>query len=103
MKKLIIATFFATVILFIWSGVTQMLPWGIPTTTNVAVSNDMVNRDLQYQHVVPPNTLTTEAFEAQFNNSISTYTTGNTFSWIVMQPLKSDYSGYFIKEILTQL
>ncbi len=103
MIKLIIATLSATIILFLWSGAAQMLPWGVPATTKISTDNTAGNSNVKNLKVLSPGTLTTERFETEFNNRISTYTTGKTFSWIVMQPLKKDYSVYFIKEAMTQL
>lgn len=102
MKKLLLSTFLATLILFLWSGLSQVLPWGITATQNIssqAANSVQAPRLLQ----VPPNTLTTEQFDAQFVNKISTYTTDTTFSWIVSQPLNTNYAGYFLREFFTQL
>ncbi|CAN5333193.1 hypothetical protein BH23BAC2_BH23BAC2_18330 [soil metagenome] len=105
MKNIIISTIVSTVILFFWSGISQMLPWGISTPQNVNVKTELTAEQSNVPNLVklPTNTLTTEKFDEQFNNKISTYTTEETFSWIVTQPLQEDYSRYFIKEVLTQL
>ena len=102
MKNLIISTLVATLILFLWSGLTQVLPWGITTTQNISVQT---GEPLQAPNMLllEPDTLTTEAFDEQFVNKISTYTTDETHSWIVTQPLQTNYTGYFVKELLTQL
>lgn len=105
MKRFVIAIVISTVILFVWSGVTQMLPWGIPTAQNITVQTDEENINSQVPNFVqlPPNSLTTEGFDEQFIDKVSTYTTDQTFSWIVTQALNTNYASYFVYEILTQL
>ena len=105
MKKIITSIIVCTLILFLLSGVAQMLPWGIPTTQNISEQSLPSEQQDNIPNLIkfPPNTLTSEEFDNQFINKISTYTTDHTFSWIVTQPIQNDYSGYFIKEILTQL
>ena len=102
MKAFLISTLVATIILFLWSGLTQILPWGITTTQNISVQT---GEPLQAPNMLllEPGALTTEAFDGQFVNKISTYTTDETHSWIVTQPLQTNYTGYFVKELLTQL
>ena len=83
------------------------------TYTNTSLGSFQLLKKLQYKsdsaaNRIPnliklePNTLTTNNFDSTFNNKISTYTTDKTFSWIVTQPLKTDYTSYFISEIVTQ-
>lgn len=82
-----------------------MLPWGISTTQNINVQTEKLQEQTKVSNLIKlePNELTTEKFEGRFLNKISTYVTDDTFSWIVTQPYQNDYSGYFIKEIITQL
>ena len=82
MKNIIISTIVSTVILFFWSGISQMLPWGISTPQNVNVKTELTAEQSNVPNLVklPTNTLTTEKFDEQFNNKISTYTTEETFS-----------------------
>jgi len=103
-KKIIISTLVSTLILFIWSGMTQMLPWGVSSTQNINVqtTNDQKQAEAPNVQRFEKNTLITEDFEALFNNKVSTISTDKTFSWIVTQPIKSDYSSYFIAEVVTQ-
>ena len=102
MKKIIISTLISAVILFLWSGITQMLPWGISSTQNISTQ---VNNQVDAPNLIElsPGSLTTDQFETQFLDKISTLSTDNTFSWIITQPLQTDYSAYFIKEFITQL
>lgn len=102
MKKHLLAVLVFTILLFLWSGFTQMLPWGIPTAQKISVQSQDTTNQVQGVIKLQPNTLTTANFDATFNHKISTYTTDSTFSWIVTQPLKTDYSSYFIGEIITQ-
>ena len=102
MKAFLLSTLVATIILFLWSGLTQVLPWGITTTQNISVQT---GKPLQAPNMLllEPDVLTTEAFDGQFVNKISTYTTDETHSWIVTQPLQTNYTGYFVIELITQL
>ena len=101
MKRLIFSTVVSTIILFLWSGLTQMLPWGVTTTQNISVqTGELVQAPNLLR--LEPNSLTTETFDEQFVNKISTYTTDKTFSWIVTQPLNTNYISYFAMEALTQ-
>lgn len=105
MKRIILSTLLSTAILFLWSGLTQVLPWGIPTTQNVTVqtTNTLQQSNIPNLVKLPVGELTTSNFDSQFNHKISTYTTDRTFSWIITQPLPNNYKGYFIHEAITQL
>jgi hypothetical protein len=105
-KKIIISTIATTVILFLWSGVTQIFPWGVPTAQTISTQSDNKTESFQTPDLIelPPNSLTTDKFDELFVNKISTLTTDKTFSWIITKP--TDYynvGNYFIKEIITQL
>lgn len=105
-KKIIISTLTSTVILFLWSGLTQMFPWGVPTAQTISTQSNNQTESFQTPNLIelPPNTLTTEKFDEQFVNKISTLTTDKTFSWIITSPIDNyNISAYFIKEIVTQL
>ena len=102
MKKVMLSTVASTVILFLWSGLTQALPWGVPTTQNVSVQTSAPETEVPNLIQLPVGSLTTEEFEAYFIDKVSTYTTDKTFSWIVTQPLRNDYSRYFALETVTQ-
>lgn len=104
-KKIVISTLVSTLILFLWSGMTQMLPWGISSTQNINVQTMDNQKQAEAPNILrfDKTLLVTEKFETQFNNKVSTLSSDKTFSWIVTQPIKSDYSSYFITEALTQL
>ncbi|MBL7870582.1 MAG: hypothetical protein JNM78_03145 [Cyclobacteriaceae bacterium] len=105
MKKIIISTVVSTIILFLWGGISQMLPWGISTTQNINAQTVELPEQIKVSDLIrlQPSELTTEKFESQFNGKISTYATDHTFSWIITQPYQKDYSVYFMKEVITQL
>ncbi len=105
MLKLLLSTLLSTAILFIWSGLSQMVPWGIASTQNVIVQRVPASEPLPVPNIVqiPVDTLITDQFDRQFLHKISTLTTDTTFSWIVTQPLQTDYTGYLLLELVTQL
>lgn len=105
-KKIIISTIVSAVILFLWSGLTQIFPWGVPTAQTITSQTSKQTESFQTPNLIelPANSLTTEKFDEQFENKISTLTTDKTFSWIITKPV--DYynvGNYFIKETITQL
>lgn len=104
-KKILIGSLLSSLILFFWSGMTQILPWGVPTV-NVLSSQTTGQTELfQAPHAkyLPPNDLTTSKFDTELVNQVNTLATDNTFSWIVTKPL-SYYSptNYFMREMMTQ-
>ncbi|MEQ9262906.1 MAG: hypothetical protein RLP14_07095 [Owenweeksia sp.] len=103
MKKYFLATIVCVILLFLWSGFTQIFPWGVPTAQKITAQTKADSGEVPDLLRIEPHTLTTDKFDAAFNHKISTYTTDHTFSWIVTQPLKTDYTGYFIGEVITQL
>jgi len=105
-KKIIISTIVSTVILFLWSGLTQMFPWGVPTAQTISAQSTKQTENFIAPNLIelPANSLTTEKYDEQFVNKISTLTTDKTFSWIITKPVGYyNVGNYFIKEVLTQL
>jgi hypothetical protein len=105
-KKIIISAIVSTAILFLWNGLTQLFPWGVPAAQTITAQKNKRTEGFQTRNLIelPPNSLTTEQFDRQFENKISTLTTGKTFSWIISKPISYYNAGqYFIKEIITQL
>jgi hypothetical protein len=105
MKKIIIAILVSTVILFMWNGLVQMLPWGVPTTQilNAQSANVVDTKDMKNAINLSVNALTTSQFDEQCNNKISTLITDKTFSWIISKPTSNYNMGsYFMKEAFTQ-
>ncbi len=92
-------------VLFVWSGVTQCLPWGVPTTPQYDASGRPPH-DMQSETTVraAPGTWTTAAFDAQLGSSMLTLTTERTFAWIVAVPITAyDPARYFALELAAQL
>jgi hypothetical protein len=105
MKKIFLSTVVSLVILFFWSGLTQIFPWGVPTTQAIHAQESDKTESFQTPNLVkmPAKSLTTNQFDKQFSNKISTYTTDETFSWIISKPISYyNPTHYFIKEILVQ-
>ena len=103
MAKLLLSVVLSTVVLFVWSGVTQLLPWGVTTVQNLTMLPEGDERLAGYDvQRVEAGVLTTPRFDESFLGRISTYSTDATFSWIVTQPMATDYSSYFLREALTQ-
>lgn len=96
----------AGLLLFLWSGLTQLFPWGVPSS-HVVVSQETGASEPFLAgeiEVLPPFALTTPRFDLEFANRVGTLTTDETFSWIVSRPLAYyQPSGYFARELLTQL
>jgi len=104
-KKVLLSTLVSTVILFVWSAVTQALPWGVPSVQVVSTRSESTD-DFQPAKTIklPPGSLTTDKFDEQMVGKITTLTTDNTFSWIVTKPLSYyNLPLYFTREIITQL
>jgi hypothetical protein len=105
-KQVFISTLVAALILFLWSGVTQMFPWGVPTAQAISAQSAKKTDSFQTPNLVelPAGSLTTDKFDQQMVGKISTLTTDKSFSWIISSPI--DYynvSNYFIREVITQL
>ena len=104
-KKVLISTLVATVILFVWNGLTQNFPWGVSTVQILSTQGqptDPAQPDSTIK--LPPGSLTTEKFDQQMAGKISTLMTDKTFSWVIAKPLSYyDLPGYFTREIITQL
>jgi hypothetical protein len=105
-KKILISTLVATVILFMWNGVVQMFPWGVPTAQAISAQSSKKTDSFQTPNLIelPTNSLTTEQFDAQMAGKISTLTTDKTFSWIISSPVSYyNVGNYFMRETFTQL
>jgi hypothetical protein len=93
------------VILFIFSGISQALPWGVPSTNSVRAAveapAEFGSADTQ---VLEPHALTTPEFDREMVNKVSVLMTDDTFSWIVSKPVSSyDPASYMAWEAATQL
>jgi hypothetical protein len=106
MKNITLAVLVSTVVLFMWNGLVQFFPWGIPTTQilNTQAGNTIDVKEMKNVIALPANSLTTNEFDEKCNNKISTLITDKTFSWIIATPTnKYNMGTYFMKEAFTQL
>jgi hypothetical protein len=104
-KKIIISTLVSTIILFGWNGLVQMFPWGVPSAQTITTQSVKKTESFQTPNLIelPANTFTTEKFDNQMADKISTLTTDKTFSWIITKPITYYNMGaYFTKEAITQ-
>jgi hypothetical protein len=105
-KKIIISTLLGTLILFLWSGVSQMFPWGVPTAQAISAQSSKQTSSFQTPNLIelPAGTLTTTQFDDQMLGKISTLTTDKSFSWIISSPIVYyNVGNYFMREVVTQL
>jgi hypothetical protein len=102
----LLATLVGTVVLFLWSGLAQALPWGVPRTQTLSTQSPGGVESFQTPNLValPPGSLTTDAFDERMADRVSTLTTDRTFSWIVAKPIAYYRpAAYFAREAATQL
>jgi len=76
-----------TFTLVVWSGLSQVFPWGFATVRTFAATSGSAE-DLAGAAVerVAPGTFTTEAFDGALGSGISTLTTERSFAWVVSVP-----------------
>lgn len=102
-KRFTLSSISIAIILFFWSGLTQLFPWGVPTTKKLRTASDVVEKNFQANDLksYPEYYFTTSEFDAQMVNKVNTLTTNHTFSWIVSKPI-SYYNPlrYFIVAFL---
>jgi Mg2+/citrate symporter len=53
-KKILVSTLAATIILFLWSGVTQMFPWGVPTAQAISAQSSKKTDSFQTPFCINP-------------------------------------------------
>lgn len=93
-----------TVVLFVWSGLSQLFPWGVPTVRNVAQTRAEPKSFGATPMRFAPGELTTSGFDEVLGNGISTLTTERSFAWIVSVPIdRYDPTRYFLQEVVSQL
>jgi hypothetical protein len=105
MKKLVLSTLVITVILFLFGGLAQMFPWGIPNTQVITAQSGEQTEAFQAPQEIKMESgaLTTEKFDEVMIGRISTLTTDKSFSWIISAPIsRYDAGTYFVFEVLTQ-
>ncbi|MBI1297336.1 hypothetical protein GC175_20540 [bacterium] len=105
-RNILWGTLIAGVVLFVWSGLVQIFPWGVPSAAVLASQTEGQTEPFQAPNVqrLPANALTSPQFDAEMVNRVSTLITDNTFSWIVTKPL-AYYNPllYFAREFATQI
>lgn len=93
-----------TATLFVWSGLSQVLPWGVPTVRTVAQTSDEPPSFGASPLRVAPGTFTTTAFDDQFGDGLNTLMTDRAFAWVAAVPrTRYDPMRYFVGELLCQL
>lgn len=101
----VLAVLVTGVALFLFSGLSQALPWGVPTAQAVISTTSSVVDDFAPEDavVLPANALTTERFDAVVEGRVNTLTTDDTFSWIISIPVEAyDPATYLGLEAATQ-
>ncbi|MCA2979529.1 MAG: hypothetical protein INH41_28445 [Myxococcaceae bacterium] len=90
--------------LFVWSGLTQVFPWGVPTVQVVAQTTGEPAAFGASPVRRPPGALATSAFDDELGDGNGTLTTDRSFAWIVSVPVERYHpTRYFIGEAVTQL
>ncbi|MBL8953090.1 MAG: hypothetical protein JNK82_20100 [Myxococcaceae bacterium] len=95
-----------TLALFFWSGLSQQLPWGVPTVKNVVATTGPVSDFAGTANLVmlPPGALTTPRFDTELGRGISTLTTEGTFAWVMsIDRAGYDPLRYLALELVSQL
>lgn len=103
--RAVVASALAGLLLFLWSGLSQLFPWGVPTVPTFAATTDDPGA-FQAPHLVrvPAGTFTTPAFDERLGDGIATLTTDRSFAWVVSIPRERyDPGRYFGLELLSQL
>ncbi len=104
-RSIFISTCVATILLFVWGALAQMLPWGVPTVQIIStMSEEADGPDLPSKTIrMSEASLVTEEFDEQMSGKISTLITDHTFSWVISRPLKKyNLTVYLVRELLTQ-
>ncbi|MCC5928869.1 MAG: hypothetical protein JJU28_06460 [Cyclobacteriaceae bacterium] len=106
MKRPLFSILAMSAILFIWSGISQMFPWGVPSAQTISAQSEQNTESFQAPNLIEmeAGSLTTSTFDEVMRGKISTLTTDKTFSWIITAPIDNyNPMGYFVWEIITQL
>jgi hypothetical protein len=103
--RYLVAALAGAAVLFVWYGLSQVFPWGPSAVNNFsATSGETYVASTTGLQQASPGTWTTQAFEEQLGNQVSTLATDGSFSWVISVP-SSAYSlpRYFSIHALTQL
>jgi hypothetical protein len=104
-KKVILGTIVSGILLFVWSGLTQLFPWGVPSVNSLSSQSAAQTELFQAPNVkqFSAHELTTPQFDSEIVGKVSTLATDDTFAWIIAKPL-AYYSptNYLIREAIAQ-
>ncbi len=67
MIRFVVSVIASAVILFVWGGATQMLPWGITSTQNVTTLHETASSSAPSHVRVSSSDIIGDGFEEQFN------------------------------------
>lgn len=103
--RLVAAVLSGALLLFVWGGLAQQLPWGLGSVRSYSTTQGapyvFAAPGLR---TAPPGTYVTDAFETELARGISTLATDTSFSWVVSVPRSAyDPARYLGVEALTQL
>lgn len=106
LPRLALAALLYFVVLFVGSGVSQALPWGVPSAQSLyAASPETVAAfGTDAPETVAPGTFTTPRFDEVFVDEVTILLTDDTVSWVATRPVAYyDPGSYMAKEALTQV
>lgn len=106
MKKIFIASMLASIVLMLWNGFSQVLPWGVSAVKIYTTQENAATEQFQVDNIEKflPHSIVTEKFDKLMANEVSTVFTDKTFSWIISRPLSYyDMKSYFIRSFFIEL
>ncbi len=93
MIRSLVAVAAAGASLFVWSGLSQQLPWGVSAAQNFSATSPVALAEVNASAFEPrnltrktPGFYTSAAFDEAFSDAVSTLATDRTFSWIISIP-----------------
>lgn len=103
--RLALTSLACALVLLIWHGFAQFLPWGVSTTRSYSsTSGETYVFGAPQLQQAAPGTWTTGAFARDLGDGVSTLATDESFAWVVSAPRDYyDPSRYFAIHALTQL
>lgn len=92
-----------SLVLLVCYGIAQFLPWGVGSVAQFDATSGEPYAVASRLQEMPPGTWTTEAFDDQLGNGVSTLATDRSFAWIVALPRERyDLGRYLIVHAVTQ-
>lgn len=104
-NRVLLGTLVYFVILFVCSGLSQVLPWGVSSANSIRAASPSATQSFGTSEVrtFAPHALTTEQFDQEMVDRVTVLMTDETVSWIVTKPLSYyDPARYMAWEALTQ-